>query len=427
MSRRQLERRPDDAQSRRRGDDTGCSILHVDMDAFYASVELRERPELVGRPVIVGGLGGRSVVLSATYEARGFGVHSAMPMARARRLCPQATVIPPTPGVYAEASRGVMEIFRSITPLVEPLSLDEAFLDVAGARRRLGTPAQIGDLIRARVADEQRLPCSVGVASTKFLAKLASGRAKPDGLLVVPRDGIVEFLHPLPIGALWGVGERAEEALSRLGLRTIGDIADTPEATLARALGPAVGASLSALAWGRDDRAVVPHEPDRSIGAEETFARDVEDPVVVRRELLRLAERTAARLRQAGHVGRTVSIKVRFADFTTITRSKTMAEPTDVARVVYDTAKNLYDALRLDRARIRLVGVRVEGLADAVRTPRQLAMDGGGEEWRAAERAADQAVARFGAGAVRPAALVDREQRDRDRSAASRDDDTTVW
>jgi DNA polymerase-4 len=427
MSRRQLERRRDDAPPRPRGDDTGCSILHVDMDAFYASVELRERPDLTGRPVIVGGLGGRSVVLSATYEARGFGVHSAMPMARARRLCPQATVIPPTPGVYAEASRGVMEIFRSITPLVEPLSLDEAFLDVAGARRRLGTPAQIGDLIRARVADEQRLPCSVGVASTKFLAKLASGRAKPDGLLVVPRDGIVEFLHPLPIGALWGVGERAEEALSRLGLRTIGDIAHTPEATLARALGPAAGASLSALAWGRDDRAVVPHEPDRSIGAEETFARDVEDPVVVRRELLRLSERTAARLRQAGHVGRTVSIKVRFADFTTITRSKTLAEPTDVARVVYDTAKNLYDALGLDRARIRLVGVRVEGLSDGVRTPRQLAMDGGGEEWRAAERAADQAVARFGAGAVRPAALVDREQRDRDRSAASRDDDTTVW
>jgi len=396
------------------GDDTGCSILHVDMDAFYASVELRERPDLAGKPVIVGGLGGRSVVLSATYEARAFGVHSAMPMARARRLCPQAAVIAPTPGVYAEASRGVMEIFRSITPLVEPLSLDEAFLDVAGARRRLGSPAQIGELIRARVADEQRLPCSVGVASTKFLAKLASGRAKPDGLLVVPRDGIVEFLHPLPIGALWGVGERAEEALSRLGLRTIGDIAHTPEATLARALGPAAGAALAALAWGRDDRAVVPHEPDRSIGAEETFARDVEDPVVVRRELLRLSERTAARLRRAGHVGRTVSIKVRFADFTTITRSKTLAEPTDVARVVYDTARALYDALRLDRARIRLVGVRVEGLADAERTPHQLAIDGGSDEWRAAELAADRAVARFGAGAVRPAALVDREQPDRD-------------
>ena len=412
MTRRQLER--GHTRPQQIGDDTGCPILHVDMDAFYASVELRERPDLVGQPVIVGGLGGRSVVLSATYEARAFGVHSAMPMGRARRLCPHATVIPPTPGVYAEASAAVMEIFRSITPLVEPLSLDEAFLDVGGARRRLGSPAQIGELIRARVADEQRLPCSVGVASTKFLAKLASGRAKPDGLLVVPRDGVVEFLHPLPIGALWGVGDKTEEALSRIGLRTIGDIAHTPEATLARAVGPAAGAALTALAWGRDDRPVVPHEPDRSIGAEETFARDVEDPTVVKRELLRLSERTAARLRGAGHVGRTVSIKVRFADFTTITRSKTLADPTDVARVVYDTARNLYDALGLDRARIRLVGVRVEGLSDADATPHQLAMDGGTEEWRAAERAADRAVARFGAGAVRPAALVDREQPDRD-------------
>jgi len=412
MTRRQLER--GHTRPQQIGDDTGCPILHVDMDAFYASVELRERPDLVGQPVIVGGLGGRSVVLSATYEARAFGVHSAMPMGRARRLCPHATVIPPTPGVYAEASAAVMEIFRSITPLVEPLSLDEAFLDVGGARRRLGGAAQIGELIRARVADEQRLPCSVGVASTKFLAKLASGRAKPDGLLVVPRDGVVEFLHPLPIGALWGVGEKTEEALSRIGLRTIGDIAHTPEATLARTVGPAAGAALAALAWGRDDRPVVPHEPDRSIGAEETFARDVEDPTVVKRELLRLSERTAARLRSAGHVGRTVSIKVRFADFTTITRSKTLADPTDVARVVYDTARNLYDALGLDRARIRLVGVRVEGLSDADATPHQLAMDGGAEEWRAAERAADRAVARFGAGAVRPAALVDREQPDRD-------------
>jgi DNA polymerase-4 len=414
-------------------DDTGCPILHVDMDAFYASVELRERPDLIGKPVIVGGLGGRSVVLSATYEARAFGVHSAMPMARARRLCPHATVIPPTPGVYAEASRAVMEIFRSFTPLVEPLSLDEAFLDVGGARRRLGPPAQIGELIRARVADEQRLPCSVGVASTKFLAKLASGRAKPDGLLVVPRDEVEAFLHPLPIGALWGVGERTEEALSRLGLQTIGDLAHTPESTLARALGPAAGAALSALSWGRDERPVVANQPDKSIGAEETFARDVDDPAVVRRELLRLSERTAARLRSAGEVGRTVSIKVRFADFRTITRSKTLGEPTDVARVVYDTARGLYDALRLDRALIRLVGVRVEGLSDAARTPRQMSiggsLGGGGEEWRAAEVAADRAAARFGAGAVRPATLVERDEQPRGRvkTSSSRDDDTTVW
>src|SRR3954452_8389754 len=331
MTRRQLERngpRPDG-----HGDDRGCTLLHVDMDAFYASVELRSRPELVGTPVIVGGLGGRSVVLSATYEARAFGVHSAMPMMRARRLCPQATVIPPTHGLYDESSRGVMEVFRPITPLVEPLSLDEAFLDIAGARRRLGTPRQIGELIRARVADEQGITCSVGVASTKFVAKLASSRAKPDGLIVVPWDSVIAFLHPLPVGVLWGVGEKTEEALTRLGLRTIGDIAHTAVATLQRALGPAAGAHLSALAWGRDDRDVIAHEPDKSIGAEETFARDVDDPAVVRRELLRLSERTAARLRAGAMVGRTISIKVRFADFTTITRAKTINEATDVARV----------------------------------------------------------------------------------------------
>jgi DNA polymerase IV len=408
MSRRQLERgRTAPALP---GDDVGCTILHADMDAFYAAVELRTRPELVGTPVIIGGLGGRSVVLSATYEARAYGVHSAMPMSRARRLCPQATVIPPTPGRYAETSRGVMEVFRSITPLVEPLSLDEAFLDVGGAQRRLGGPRQIAELIRARVTDEQGITCSVGVASTKFVAKLASSRAKPDGLLVVPRDSVIAFLHPLPVGALWGVGERTEEVLTRLGLRTIGDIANTPSATLQRALGSAAGAHLAALAWGRDERSVVPHEPDKSIGAEETFARDVDDPRVVKRELLRLSDRTAARLRATGQVGRTVSIKVRFADFTTITRAKTLREPTDVARVVYDTALALYDALGLERARIRLVGVRVEGLAAAAATPRQLALGGTGEDWREAERAVDRAAARFGAGAVVPATLVAREE-----------------
>jgi DNA polymerase-4 len=406
VSRRQLDRghpRPELP-----GDDTGCPVLHVDMDAFYASVELRSRPDLVGTPVIVGGLGSRSVVLSATYEARTFGVHSAMPMMRARRLCPQATVLEPHHAAYAESSRGVMEIFRSITPLVEPLALDEAFLDVGGARRRLGSAGRIGELIRARVADEQGITCSVGVASTKFVAKLASGRAKPDGLLVVPRDGVIAFLHPLPVGALWGVGERTEEALGRLGLRTIADIANTPEPTLRRALGHAAGTHLHALSWGRDDRGVVPDEPDRSIGAEETFARDVDDPAVIRRELLRLAERTATRLRSAGHVGRTISIKVRYADFTTITRSRTLTEPTDVARVVYETARGLYEALGQQRARIRLVGVRVEGLTDTAGTPRQLALGGAGEQWRSAEQAADRAAARFGEGAVRPAALVDR-------------------
>ncbi|HUR50943.1 MAG TPA: DNA polymerase IV [Mycobacteriales bacterium] len=389
------------------GDDTGCHVLHVDMDAFYASVELRERPDLKGKPVIVGGGGNRGVVLSATYEARSHGVRSAMPMGRARRLCPQAVVLPPRHAAYSEASRGVMEVFRSVTPLVEPLSLDEAFLDVRGAARRLGTPRLVAEWIRANIEDEQGITCSVGVATTKFVAKLASAHCKPDGLLVVPADGVVAFLHPLPVAALWGVGEKTEEVLSRLGLRTVGDLAQTPLSTLQRALGPAAGAHLAALAWGRDERSVTPHEPEKSVGAEETFGTDVDDPTVVRRELLRLSERTAARLRAQGMVGRTVSVKIRFADFTTITRSRTLPEATDVARVVYDTAVGLYDALGLERARLRLVGVRVEQLKDVSAQPRQLLLGERDNGWREAEQAVDRATTRFGAGVVRPAALVE--------------------
>ena len=388
------------------GDDAGCTVLHIDMDAFYASVELISRPELKGTPVIVGG-GSRSVVLSATYEARRFGSHSAMPMTRARRLCPQATVVEPSHGRYSRVSAGVMEIFRSVTPLVEPLSLDEAFLDVAGAVRRLGRPREIGQLIRDRVADEQGITCSVGVATTKFVAKLASTRSKPDGMLVVPASGVVAFLHPLPVGALWGVGEKTEKELTRLGLHTVGDIAHTPRNTLVRALGPAAGSHLHALSWGRDERRVVAHEPDKSIGAEETFSRDVDDPDVVRRELLRLAERTAARLRTAGLAGRTVSVKIRFADFTTITRARTLAEPTDVAAVLYATARQLYEALGLDRARLRLVGIRVEGLIESESAPHQLLLGERAQGRREVEQAADRAARRFGDGTVRPASLVD--------------------
>jgi DNA polymerase-4 len=388
------------------GDDAGCTVLHIDMDAFYASVELISRPELKGTPVIVGG-GSRSVVLSATYEARRFGVHSAMPMTRARRLCPQATVVEPSHGRYSRVSAGVMEIFRSVTPLVEPLSLDEAFLDVAGAVRRLGRPSEIGQLIRDRVADEQGITCSVGVATTKFVAKLASTRSKPDGMLVVPASGVVAFLHPLPVGALWGVGEKTEKELTRLGLHTVGDIAHTPRSTLVRALGQAAGSHLHALSWGRDERRVVAHEPDKSIGAEETFSRDVDDPDVVRRELLRLAERTAARLRTAGLAGRTVSVKIRFADFTTITRARTLPEPTDVAAVLYATARQLYEALGLDRARLRLVGIRVEGLVESEFAPHQLLLGERAQGRREVEQAADRAARRFGDGTVRPASLVD--------------------
>ena len=392
------------------GDDTGCSILHVDMDAFYAAVEVRRRPELRGKAVIVGGGGSRGVVTSATYEARRFGVHSAMPMLRARRLCPQAVVVPVDFAAYQQASAGVMAVFRSVTPLVEPISLDEAFLDVSGAARRLGPARQVAEYIRARVEDEQELTCSVGVAATKFVAKLASAHCKPDGLLVIPRDDVVAFLHPLPVAALWGVGAVTEAALVRLGLHTVGDIAQTPVATLKRALGAAAGEHLGALAWGRDARPVVPIEPDKSIGAEETFPRDIDDPAVIHRELLRLSERTAVRLRASGHVGRTISIKVRFADFTTITRTRSLGSPTDVGKTIYGTACALFDALNLQRARLRLVGVRVEGLTDVEHSTEQLMIGAPTHGWRDAEQAVDRAVTRFGPGAVRPAVLIDPRQ-----------------
>jgi DNA polymerase-4 len=387
-------------------DDSGCPILHVDMDAFFASVELLERPELRGRPVIVGSPAGRGVVLSATYEARAHGVHSAMPMSRARRLCPQAVIIPPSHGKYSEVSKGVMEIFHAITPLVEPIASDEAFLDVGGARRRLGPPAAIAAMIKEQVLERYGITCSVGVAASKFVAKLASKQCKPDGLLVVPADEVVAFLHPLPVSALWGVGERTEQSLVRLGIRTVGDLARVPPGTLQRELGQAVGGHLAALAWGRDERPVTAHVPDKSIGNEETFAADVDDPDVIRRELLRLSERVAARMRKGGHVGRTVSVKLRRADFTTITRSRTLREPTDVAQVIYATACELYQAAGLERVRLRLVGVRMENLRPAEEATRQLSLGERETGWREAEQAMDKAIRRFGPDAVVPASLV---------------------
>jgi DNA polymerase IV len=391
-------------------DDTGCHILHVDMDAFYASVELRDRPELLGRPVVVGGLGARGVVLSATYEARAFGVRSAMPIGRARRLCPQAVFIPPRHERYGAVSREVMAIFRAITPVVEPLSLDEAFLDVSGARRRLGTPKAIAELIRQQVREQQSITCSVGAAPVKFVAKIASARCKPDGLLVVPAGGLLDFLHPLPVGALWGVGDRAEEVLARLGLRTIGDIAHVPEATMRRELGVA-GAHLYALAWGRDERPVTQQREEKSVGAEETFPTDVDDPDVIRKELLRLSGRTARALRAAGCVARTVTVKLRLASFKTITRSRTLNEPTDVAREIYTAACALYETSGLDgAARLRLVGVRATGLRPATGAARQLAFGDRQTGWREAEQAVDRISRRFGTDAVRPAALFGSSQ-----------------
>ena len=391
-------------------------ILHVDMDAFYASVAVRGRPELADVPVIVGG-GSRGVVLSANYLARATGVRSALPMTRARRMCPDAVVIAPDFETFATVSSSVMENFRRITPLVEVLSLDEAVLDVRGSTRRLGSPVEIAERLRATIHDEQGITCSVGLAASMTMAKLASRWAKPDGVFVCPPSSVTTLLHPLDVGELYGVGEKTRELLHRLGLITVGDLAHTPVRTLQRAVGDHLGRHLHDLAWGVDDRQVVARtsggyfgvlggDPDKSIGANETFGHDTDDRAAIVRELLRLTDRVTTRMRVAGVAGRTVTLTVRFADFTTITRSRTLPEATDVTQEVYRQAVRSYDALGLQRARIRLVGVRMEGLIPRERVHRQLVLGERDRGWSEADRAADRVVRRFGAGTVRPASLL---------------------
>jgi DNA polymerase-4 len=377
------------------GEADGLGILHADLDAFYASVEVRKDPALRGRPLLVGGTGPRGVVTSASYEARAFGCRNAMPMARARRLCPQAVAIPPDFPAYRRASAAVMRIFQSVTPLVEPLALDEAFLDVRGARALLGDAVAIARLLRARVRAEAGLALTVGVAGSKFLAKLASTRGKPDGLLVVPPGRALEFLHPLPVEALWGAGQATIEVLARYGLRTVGDVATTPRATLERALGPATGAQLHQLAWARDDREVVP------------FEADIDDPAQLAREVLRCCVRVGRRLREAGLAGRTVTLKLRFANFRTITRARTLAVATDTDTELHQVASELLERLQLGRAPVRLAGVGVSNLQRAD-DPVQLRLGKDRPGWEAAVRAADAVRARFGDGAIDLASLTPR-------------------
>ena len=394
---------------------TDTPILHVDMDAFYASVATRDRPDLQQVPVIVGG-GYRGVVLSANYLAREHGVRSGMPSTRARRLCPHAVVVSPDHEVFSSVSNAVVETFRRVTPLVEVVSLDEAFLDVRGSVRRLGAPEEIADRLRATIHDEQRITCSVGVASSISVAKLASRRAKPDGVVVVRPGEVTTFLHPLDVGELYGVGEKTRAMLHRLGLVTVGDVAHTPLRTLQRAVGDALGRHLHELAWGLDRREVVARQapafglgggdPDKSMGAQETFGRDIDDREVVLRHVLELTAKVARRMRVAGVAGRTVTLTVRFADFTTLSRSRTMAEATDVTQDVYRTAVGLYDGLGLQRARLRLVGVRVEGLVPRGTVHRQQVLGEREHGWSDADRAVDRAARRFGSAAVRPASLL---------------------
>jgi DNA polymerase-4 len=389
-------------------------ILHVDMDAFFVSVELLDQPELRGRPVIVGGAGDRGVVAAASYEARAFGVFSAMPSVRARRLCPGAVFLPGRHARYAEVSRRVMAVFGAFTPLVEPISLDEAFLDVRGARRLHRPAPDIARRIRQRVLDEEGLTCSVGVAPSKFVAKLASEAAKPapaldgprpgPGVVVVPADEVLSFLHPLPVQALWGVGPATLERLGKLGIATVGDLAGMAPGTLTGALGEAAGQHLHALANGIDDRAVEPARPTKSIGHEETFPRDHRSHRTLERELVRLADSVGARLRAAGLAGRTVTLKVRFHDFRTITRSTTLAGPTDSTHAVLGAAKELLAGIDPSPG-VRLIGVSVSGLRGGA--VRQLSLDEpAGRSWDDADDAVDAIRARFGSRSIGPATLA---------------------
>jgi DNA polymerase-4 len=388
---------------------TSRVILHVDMDAFYASVEQRDRPELRGRPVVVGAdPRGRGVVSAASYEARRFGIHSAMPIGRAYRLCPTAAFLPVDMDKYARESDRIMSILGDFTPLIEPLSLDEAFLDVTGSRALHGTGVEIARRIKARIRDEVGLTASAGVAPSKFVAKIASDLEKPDGLVEVAPGQEVAFLRDLPLRRLWGVGPSAERELSTLGVRTIGDLVRLGRGRLEARLG-ASGAHLVDLAQGIDDRPVVPWHDPKSIGAEETFERDTRDVGRLRATLLAQADRVATELRAAGLRGRTVTLKLRFADFHTLTRRGTGEAPTADGGEIFRRAWAAFS--RIPRPQpIRLVGLSVSGFA-STSEPQQLPLLGRPDRADRLGQVTDELRTRFGPRALVRGSLLDARRR----------------
>ncbi|WP_051130763.1 DNA polymerase IV [Nesterenkonia alba] len=381
-------------------------IAHVDMDAFYVEAELLDKPQLRGRKIIVAAEGGRSVVLSASYEARADGVRSAIPLSRAQQMSPEAVVLPPQMSRYRELSAAIMSYFDTLTAVKEQLSVDEAFLDLTGAVRRLGPPQQMARRIRAEIRERFGLPASVGIADRKFIAKIASTQAKPDGLLIVPPAQRLEFLHRLEVSALWGVGPKTAETLHQMGLRTVEQLAHTPRQTLIRRLG-ATGEHLHQLAWGHDPRAVTPVREEKSIGAEETFAEDLTEDDDLSAELLHLAHRVAARLRAAGLTAEAVSLKLRWRDFSTVTRTSTLRHPTQSAPVLHHAVMGLLTSLGQRPQPVRLLGLRAERLHGADGTV-QLSIDAHEDSWADAERALDAVSQRFPHAALAPASVLRR-------------------
>ncbi|OLF17967.1 DNA polymerase IV [Actinophytocola xanthii] len=384
---------------------SGATILHADLDSFYASVEQRDDPRLRGRPVIVGG----GVVLAASYEAKHYGVRTAMSGGRALRLCPHAIVVPPRMSAYSAASKAVFEVFRDTTPLVEGISIDEAFLEVGGLRKIAGTPEEIAARLRAEVLERVGLPITVGVARTKFLAKVASGVAKPDGLLVVPPDGELEFLHPLPVERLWGVGRVTAEKLHARGITTVGQVAALAESTLVGMLGRASGRHLHALAHNVDPRRVRVGQRRRSIGAQRALGRSPRTRAELEAFLAALVDRVTRRLRAAHRVCRTVVLRLRFADFARVTRSHTLLQSTDDTQLVLDAARRLLrEAMpMIDERGVTLIGVALSNLdrENAV----QLALPFPGEPAGSLDAAVDHVRDRFGTAALTRAALLGRD------------------
>ena len=394
-------------------------ILHVDMDAFFVSVELRRRPDLRGQPVVVGGTGPRGVIAAASYEARRFGLHSAMPSTRARRMCPHAVFLPGDHELYAQVSAEVHQIFQTVTPYIEPLSLDEAFLDVTGAAWLLGSGVEIAHRVRDAVWQQLELRCSVGVAPNKFLAKLASVAAKPKatpggvvdgtGVWVVEPGEELAFLHPLPVKALWGVGPATLEKLARLGVRTVADLAQLDEAAVVASVGAAHGRHLHRLAWALDDRPVEVDRAAKSVGHEETYATDLHTHDELHRELVRLADGVAGRLRAQGLAARTFTLKVRFTDFHTISRAVTVDAAISTAHGIVHTVEPLLTAVDPGPG-VRLLGVSASNFGESAE---QLSLDqllepdaATPQEWQAAEDTIDQIRSRFGNAAIGPASAV---------------------